>query len=109
MSQLWIVLELLISAFCFQYAASYKPVILVHGVRSDGPALDELKGFIQEASPGTNVTSIDIYDQLTSFVPLDVQLPAFIDKVKSIMAQAKEGVHLICHSQGSLARVIDKM
>ena len=85
-----------------QSARCYKPVILVHGVNADGGSLSDLKNYIKEASPDTNVTSLDIYDNLLSFVPLDHQLPHFIEKVRAIMEQAPNGVHLICHSQGRL-------
>ncbi|XP_065071843.1 lysosomal thioesterase PPT2-B-like [Rhopilema esculentum] len=91
-----------ILAFVMQSARCYKPVILVHGVNADGGALSDLENYIKEASPGTNVTSLDIYDNLLSFVPLDKQLPYFIEKVRAIMEQAPDGVHLICHSQGGL-------
>eukprot|EP00794_Sanderia_malayensis_P005609 gene5609-6299_t len=90
-------------AICrIRLSTSYKPVILVHGVLSDGEAMHTLKSFIQEANPGTIVTSLDIYDHLSSFVPLNTQMPSFIAKVKAIMDAHKDGVHLICHSQGGL-------
>eukprot|EP00794_Sanderia_malayensis_P005608 gene5608-6298_t len=89
-------------AICLRFSTSYKPVILVHGVLSDGEAMHQLKSFIQEANPGTIVTSLDIYDHLSSFVPLNTQMPLFIAKVKAIMDAHKDGVHLICHSQGGL-------
>ena len=91
---------LLLLAFLCTSVVGYKPVILVHGIKSDGPSLYDLRDYIKQASPGTNVTSLDIYNNLESFVPLATQLPVFIEKVRPIMAEAKDGVHLICHSQG---------
>ena len=81
-------------------ASGYKPIILIHGVNADGDSLDDLKQHILAASPGTNVTALDIYDNLLSFLPLYHQLPGFIKLVRPIMQAAPNGVHLICHSQG---------
>ena len=78
----------------------YRPVILVHGVNSDGESLSDLAGYIKAASPGTSITALDLYDNLSSFLPLYHQLPEFIKKVRPLMEKAPEGVILICHSQG---------
>ena len=83
-----------------QLGGCFKPVILVHGVNSDGKSLDDLKSYITKAHPGTNVTALELYDFLTSFVPLHAQLPVFINKVRPLMQEAPDGVILICHSQG---------
>lgn len=84
-----------------QYCACFKPVILVHGVNSDGKSLSDLGRYIQEAHPGTNVTALELYDHLASFAPLNRQLPDFINKVRPLMQESPNGVILICHSQGN--------
>jgi len=94
-----------------QLGECFKPVILVHGVNSDGKSLDDLKSYIIKAHPGTNVTALELYDFLASFAPLPDQLPVFIKKVRPLMQEAPEGVILICHSQGGMIcrGIIEKM
>ena len=84
-----------------QSCACFKPVILVHGVNSDGTSLSDLGRYIKEAHPGTNVTALELYNYLYSFTPLDKQLPDFINKVRPLMQESPNGVILICHSQGN--------
>lgn len=84
----------------FPLAGCYKPVILIHGVNSDGRSLSDLAGYIKVAHPGTIVTSLGLYNNLASFIPLHQQLPDFVKKLRPLMEQAQDGVHLICHSQG---------
>ncbi|KAI5628759.1 hypothetical protein C0J50_10578, partial [Silurus asotus] len=55
-----------------------------------------------QTHPGTSVTTIDLYDGLTSLMPLWLQVSGFRTKIKSIMEDAKDGIHLICFSQGGL-------
>ena len=87
--------------FACQFVGCFKPVILIHGVNSDGKSLDDLGRLIQQANPGTNVTAIELYDFVESFYPLYKQLPDFIKKVRPLMQEAPDGVILICHSQGN--------
>ena len=93
-------LSLVFATLILHQVLSFKPVILVHGIFSHGSAFVDLENSIKAAHPGTNVTSLDIYDDLYSVEPMWLQLPAFIDKVTPIMQQAANGVHLVCHSQG---------
>lgn len=81
---------------------SYKPVVLIHGVMDNGKSLDDLKGMIQKAHPGTNVTSINLFSEGASLAPLWPQVQSFGEALKEIMAEAKDGIHLICFSQGGV-------
>ncbi|KAI5628633.1 hypothetical protein C0J50_12787, partial [Silurus asotus] len=80
----------------------YRPVIIVHGL-FDGPKqFIQLSKFISETHPGTSVTTIDLYDDMASLRPLWLQVSGFSTQIKSIMENAKDGIHLICFSQGPL-------
>ena len=78
----------------------YKHVVLVHGLLSRASHLQKLETMIKEAHPGTNVTKIRLYPELEAFVPLSVQLKQYEIKIRDIMEQEKNGIHMICHSQG---------
>ena len=78
----------------------YKPVVLVHGVLSEASHLEDMQRMIEQAHPGTNVTLVKLYPQIESFVPLQKQISFWRLKLEPIMADAPEGIHLICHSQG---------
>ncbi|XP_071004453.1 lysosomal thioesterase PPT2-A-like [Oncorhynchus clarkii lewisi] len=80
----------------------YKPVIIVHGL-FDGPKqFLMMSRLIQEAHPGTNVSVIDLYDNMASLKPLWVQVQGFKKLLYPIMQEAENGIHLICFSQGGL-------
>ncbi|KAM8735364.1 lysosomal thioesterase PPT2-A-like [Acanthopagrus schlegelii] len=80
----------------------YKPVIIVHGI-FDGPKqFEKLSLFIDKVHPGTEVTTIDLYDNMASLKPLWRQVQGFRKAIESIMKKAPDGVHLLCFSQGGL-------
>ncbi|KAF7700252.1 hypothetical protein C0J45_11282 [Silurus meridionalis] len=86
----------------FGIVDGYRPVIIVHGL-FDGPKqFIQLSKFISETHPGTSVTTIDLYDDVASLKPLWLQVSGFSTQIKSIMENAKDGIHLICFSQGGL-------
>lgn len=88
---------------CFiSKALSYRPVILIPGILSERSHMNGLKKMIVQAHSGTNVTIIDLYPGIESFVPLSHQLPHWQKTVSEIMKDSPDGVHLICHSQGGL-------
>lgn len=94
-------LFLALSWFCCSSEA-YRPVIIVHGL-FDGPKqFKTLVEFIQTAHPGTDVTPIDLYDDISSVKPLWTQVNDFRAAIEKIMDRSEEGVHLICFSQGGL-------
>ena len=49
---------------------------------------------------GTNVTSIDAFNHYSSLDPLWMQVEAIVPKFKDLMAEYKEGINLVCFSQG---------
>jgi len=93
---------LLVSLFNWAFGCCYKPVIIVHGVLSEASALEDMKALIEEVHPGTNITLVHLYPGMKSFIPLQYQLSLWMEKTKPLMREAKDGIHLICHSQGML-------
>ncbi|XP_046719111.1 lysosomal thioesterase PPT2-A-like isoform X2 [Silurus meridionalis] len=86
----------------FVIVDGYRPVVIVHGL-FDGPKqFINLTNFINKTHPGTSVTTIDLYDDMASLTPLWLQVSGFSKQIKSIMENAKDGIHLICFSQGGL-------
>ena len=98
MKLIWIIFELLNVVIC------YKPVVLVHGIQSDGGELNRLKNFIQEAHPGTNVTILKYLKDITTLEPLPLQLEIFNRRIDAVLKESHAGIHLICHSQGNLSK-----
>uniref|UniRef100_A0AAV2MFH9 palmitoyl-CoA hydrolase n=1 Tax=Knipowitschia caucasica TaxID=637954 RepID=A0AAV2MFH9_KNICA len=91
------VLLLLVSS-----SEAYKPVIIVHGL-FDGPDdFINLTDFIQETHPGTNVTTLDMYDYWKSLTPLWTQVEGLRSLLEAKLNQSEEGAHLICFSQGGV-------
>ncbi|XP_053151577.1 lysosomal thioesterase PPT2 isoform X2 [Hemicordylus capensis] len=82
--------------------ASYKPIIVVHGLFDSPSEFQILKDFINETHPGTNVTVVDLFDRSASLQPLWKQVEGFRQAIHPIMQNAGSGVHLICYSQGGL-------
>uniref|UniRef100_A0A8C6ULE1 Lysosomal thioesterase PPT2 n=1 Tax=Neogobius melanostomus TaxID=47308 RepID=A0A8C6ULE1_9GOBI len=94
-----LLLFLLLSYFTSE---AYKPVIIVHGL-FDGPKqFKTLTGFIQKAHPGTEVTALDMFDDLFSLRPLWTQVKSFRSALESRLNRTKDGAHLICFSQGGV-------
>lgn len=85
-------------------SSGYKPVIIIHGILDQASDLNDLAGFIKAAHPGTNISLINIFEEKESFVPLWVQVSGYQDKVRPIMQQAKDGVHIIGFSQGCITK-----
>ncbi|XP_012566774.2 lysosomal thioesterase PPT2-B isoform X1 [Hydra vulgaris] len=82
--------------------ACYKTVVLIHGVLSDASHMIDMKGIIEKHHPGTNIILLKLYPEIESFVPLPRQLRFWSEKLKPIMLNNPDGIHLICHSQGGL-------
>ncbi|KAK2831617.1 hypothetical protein Q7C36_016703 [Tachysurus vachellii] len=86
----------------FVIVNGYRPVIIVHGL-FDGPRqFINLTNFISKTHPGTIVTTVNMYDDMNSLKPLWDQVNGFIKAIGPIMEKAKDGIHLICFSQGGL-------
>ncbi|CAH3034600.1 unnamed protein product [Porites lobata] len=85
----------------------YKPVIIIHGILDHASDMGDLATFITQAHPGTKITLIKLYEELESFTPLWKQVPNMTEVVRSVMREAKDGVHIIGFSQGGItARAI---
>uniref|UniRef100_A0A2K5P9S5 Palmitoyl-protein thioesterase 2 n=1 Tax=Cebus imitator TaxID=2715852 RepID=A0A2K5P9S5_CEBIM len=93
-------LPLLLPAAPAPHRASYKPVIVVHGLFDSSYSFRHLLEYINETHPGTVVTVLDLFDGRESLRPLWEQVQGFREAVVPIMAKAPQGVHLICYSQG---------
>ncbi|CAH3153500.1 unnamed protein product [Pocillopora meandrina] len=91
-----LLLTFLARSFCF------KPVIIVHGILDHASDMKDLASFITQAHPGTNITLIKLFEELDSFKPMWMQVSAISEKVREVMQEAKEGVHIIGFSQGGL-------
>lgn len=90
-----LLLTFLARSFCF------KPVIIVHGILDHASDMKDLASFITQAHPGTNITLIKLFEELDSFKPMWMQVLAISEKVREVMQEAKEGVHIIGFSQGN--------
>ena len=63
--------------------------------------MDDLVGFIQSASPGTQIYNIDGFDDTDSIVSMWDQVETIRSKMVPIMTNLTDGGHLICFSQGT--------
>ncbi|KAB5565322.1 hypothetical protein PHYPO_G00239980 [Pangasianodon hypophthalmus] len=80
----------------------YKPVIVIHGLFDTSADFINLKRYINQSHPGTNVSVIDLFDRTASLEPLWKQVEGFKEAIYPIMQNAADGVHLLCYSQGGL-------
>ncbi|CAF93932.1 unnamed protein product, partial [Tetraodon nigroviridis] len=92
----------LLGACLWASVFGYKPVIIVHGLFDSSEDFKNLKRFINQSHPGTNVTVIDLFDRSASLEPMWKQVEGFKAAIYPIMQNAEDGVHFICYSQGGL-------
>lgn len=83
---------------------AYRPVIVMHGIFSSYRDMDSLVKMITNARPGINVTNVHAYDDLESLDPMWKQVDGVYKIMKPVMDDAKDGVTLICYSQGTTKR-----
>ncbi|XP_021344921.1 lysosomal thioesterase PPT2-A-like, partial [Mizuhopecten yessoensis] len=93
-----------VSMYCtlVDQAESIKPIIFMHGIIAAPDEADPLRGFVEEAFPGTNVTAIDAFNHLQSVVPMWTQINTIKEMVRESLVNSPEGINLICFSQGGL-------
>nr|XP_006821301.1 PREDICTED: lysosomal thioesterase PPT2-A-like [Saccoglossus kowalevskii] len=96
---LYLTLNIAVFVSIFNLCSGYKPVIVVHGILDNPTMFTGLKDFIEEAHPKTNVTIIDLYDDIDSLLPLWQQVVNFSKVMRPIMQSAQDGIHLIGFSQ----------
>ena len=80
---------------------AYRPVVVMHGVFSSYRDMDALVGMIAKARPGINITNVRAYDDLESLDAMWKQVDGVYKIMKPVMDDAKDGVILICYSQGT--------
>ncbi|KAK9514217.1 hypothetical protein VZT92_027698 [Zoarces viviparus] len=80
----------------------YRPVIIVHGILDGPKQFRTMSHYITKVHPGTEVSVIDLYDDLDSLSPLWNQVQDYSKAFDSIVQKAPDGVHLLCFSQGGL-------
>ncbi|XP_054637742.1 lysosomal thioesterase PPT2-A-like [Dunckerocampus dactyliophorus] len=94
-----LLLLLLLTWVCTE---GHRPVIIVHGI-FDGPKqFQTLSLFISKVHPGTEVTVVDVYNNMCSLQPLWKQVEGFRKAIEPVMRKARDGVHLLCFSQGGV-------
>ncbi|CAL9706272.1 unnamed protein product [Knipowitschia caucasica] len=93
-------LQVLLLLVCSSEA--YKPVIIVHGLFDEPNNFKTLTKFIQQAHPDTEVTALDLFDNVKSLRPLWTQTKGFRSALESKLNQSRESAHLLCFSQGGV-------
>ena len=97
----FLVLTLFMLSAVHHQVYSYKPVVMIHGILDNASSLNDLKSMIEKAHPGTNVTLLNLFPEVESIItPMWKQIDEVSEVLKEIMAQSKDGIHLIGHSQG---------
>lgn len=95
------VLTLLSLVLCYYEVWSYKPVVIIHGILDTAASMDDLKLMITQAHPETNVTVFSLYEEIRSIdTPMWTQVNGFKKALEKVMAESKDGIHLIGYSQG---------
>ncbi|ESO98995.1 hypothetical protein LOTGIDRAFT_231309 [Lottia gigantea] len=99
-----IIYTLTILCLALNHAAGYKHVIFMHGIFSGPSEIIAIQEWLKTDHPGTNITAINLYDDLKSLVtPMWKQVDKISLKVQQIMKENHDGVHLLCYSQGIIA------
>nr|XP_033496160.1 lysosomal thioesterase PPT2-like isoform X2 [Epinephelus lanceolatus] len=94
-----VLLPLLLVVLTGVYIDGYKPVIIMHGIFDSPKQFKTMSLFISKVHPGTEVTVIDLYNNLDSLKPLWKQVQGIRKVFDSIVQKAPDGVHLLCFSQ----------
>lgn len=90
------------SSYRVRVTQSYRPVVIVHGVFDNAAGMQDLQQMIEKAHPGTNVTALNLYPDDKSLHPLWPQVKDFGDAIQEIMKGAKDGINILCYSQGGV-------
>ena len=84
----------------FAVGDAYRPVILLHGILSSALDMGILRDRILAAHPGTDILNVDLYEDLDSIKPMSEQVAGVMKEVIPFMANATDGLNMICYSQG---------
>lgn len=83
-------------------AASYRPIVMMHGMNSDHTSLNGLMAILRQKYPGIYVTSLPVYDGVASeFTNIRTQLNAVV-KVVQNDSNLAHGFNFYGESQGAL-------
>jgi palmitoyl-protein thioesterase len=74
----------------------------MHGIVSKAEFMQPVADHIEKFYPGTSILNVDLYDEADSLVAMDLQVDGVREKVKPFMEKAKDGVNMVCYSQGTL-------
>ena len=96
----YLTVTMILALSVFPYTESYKTVVLVHGLNSDGGEFYSLKPKIQKAHPSANVVELNYSPKFKSLDPIFVQLKWFREALEEVLKTTEDDIHLICHSQG---------
>ena len=94
--QLFVILTILLP-----WVQTYKTVVVVHGLNCGADSFLDTKQKILDVHPGTNVILLQYYENLRTLDPLPEQLDLVVSELDKIMKEHPEGIHLLCHSQGT--------
>ena len=95
-----LLLSLLVFLLNLWKTQAYRPVILMHGIVSKAEFMQPVADHIEKFYPGTSILNVDLYDEADSLVAMDLQVDGVREKVKPFMEKAKDGVNMVCYSQG---------
>lgn len=82
--------------------ASYKPVVLIHGVMTGSASMEIIKLRIEEKHPGTVVYNVNRFESWSSLETMWHQVLEIGLDIANISASHPEGINLIGYSQGGL-------
>jgi palmitoyl-protein thioesterase len=86
--------------------SALKPVFLFHGVTGSPASLVNVTTWLREADPARTLVNLDLFNGVSSWAPLLVQVPAIAAAIRAEVARNEtlyaDGYHLVCHSQGGI-------
>jgi len=92
----------LIACLSLCVSASYKPVIIMHGILDSYATMHPLVAQITDAHAGTTVISLNVFNWLYSMEGMWKQVAGVISAIQALPAEFNDGYHCIGFSQGTL-------
>lgn len=83
-------------------ARDYKPVVLIHGLKSDKYRLNYLETRISQKHPGTRVYNLNLFPDIRSLENMWKQVNAFRSTIEELTKNITGKFNLIGYSQGGL-------
>ncbi|XP_053381510.1 lysosomal thioesterase PPT2-A-like isoform X1 [Mercenaria mercenaria] len=97
---LFLRISLLVLLHQLHLSQSYKPVVFMHGVFSSGEKAKHIFQWINESHPGTDTFTVNMYENKKSITNLNKQVTKIGAWMIELMKKYKDGINLICFSQG---------